>query len=591
MNSRSMDKSMAEPVSRSLRRRRRVVLLGDVGVVDGRYHLGDEAMLGAAVRQLRERGDVEITVLSRNPQETASRYGVTSVQGFGEVFLADAGDDSHWLALEDLLGVARDPLAESARHTSTRGGVESSVMPGIAAIRAADAVIVAGGGNLNSAWPNLLFERLAAAELASEFGIDLVLSGQSIGPRVDHRHQGPLARIVQVARLIGVREQGSIETLERLGLSSEKIVHTPDDALALLADSRDPTTSPAAVNPYVTATFARHSGMATPARHLADAVAAVRVLAEITELPVLLVAHEGRIGSSPASGDARFHEEIAGSLADIDVRVLPQADSEATTAVTGNAELVVSMRYHQIVDALGQSRACVGISVDDYGHNKVGGALCDAGLDAYAVTSNTVSSGSFAMVVADAWLHRVEISKYLDGFRDARQRRLSSWWDLVCDGVSSMDAPGGVNWVARVFPLSTRLAVATAARERGWFLAACEQFDRLRTEADMSPRATRPDAVGAVFDYRLAEMHADNELLRERNENLEAALAASRELLIRLGNPLFAKTLVSRRRAPAGFADESQLAALLRTRTLTWSRGARRIYRGIRTGFRDWDVL
>lgn len=95
----------------------------------------------------------------------------------------------------------------------------------------------------------------------------------------------------------------------------------------------------------------------------------------------------------------------------------------------------------------------------------------------------------------------------------------------------------------------------------------------------------------AVLDSRLAEVCAENELLRERNENLEAALAASRELLIRLGNPLFAKTLVSRRRSPAGFTDESQLAALLRTRTLTWSRGARRIYRGIRTGFTDWDVL
>lgn len=575
----------------ALRRRRRVVLIGDVGVVDGRYHLGDEAMLGAAVQQLRERGDVEITVLSRNPADTAARYGVESVPGFGGTFPAGAGDDAHWLELEHLLSLARDSDDQGAHPSSSRAALDSSAAPAIAAIRSADAIIISGGGNLNSQWPNLMFERLAVSELASEFGIDLVLSSQSIGPRVDHPHQGPLARILSIARVVGVRERGSLATLSRLGLSSGNIIHTPDDASALFFDAETGPTSLFPSGDFVAATFARHSGIATPEAHIAGARTVIEELASTTGLPVLLIAHEGSLGSGPESGDVRFHQEIAIGLPHIDVSVLPLADAGATKGITGRAKLVVSMRYHQIVDALGLHVPCLGISVDSYCENKLGGALRDAGLGAFSVTTTGVSSGSFGAVLAEAWLRRSEISEHLAGLTDARQQRLSRWWDLVCNGQGVAVADGFEEWAVAEFPTDQAAGAANVRRERLWFLAASEQFDRLRAEIDAGQRALRHDEREAVFDYRLAEVHAENELLRERNENLEAALAASRELLTRLGDPLFAKTLAPGIGAGGEAADESQFKALLGTRTLRWTRAPRKLYRGFRTGFTDWDVL
>jgi polysaccharide pyruvyl transferase WcaK-like protein len=580
------------PPTRALRRRRRVVLVGDVGVEDGRYHLGDEAMLGAAIQQLRARGDVEITVLSKNPRDTAIRYGVVSVPGFGRVFPATSGDDAHWLELEHLLAIAKEPGEMSGLASSARASVETMAGPGLDAIRSADSIIITGGGNLNSEWPSLLFERLAVAELASLFGIDLVLSSQSIGPRVDHPHQGPLARIIQVARVVGLRESGSVATLERLRLISEKIVHTPDDAFALTPGSESSDGWTPRVDRYVAATFARHPGIVTPETHLADARAAVQSLARVTQLPVLLIGHEGILGSMPASGDTLFHEEIASGLVGLDVTVMPQSDAEATMRVTGRAEFVVSTRYHQIIDAIGQAVPAIGISIDGYCENKLGGALRDAGLGSLSLTMNTVSSGSFDAVLSDTWLNRTGIAQHLAGLVDARQQRLSRWWDLLCDGSGVGDAPMTADWEAAEFSGENGFAGTSAVmQERTWFLAASDQFDRLRTDIDAGQRALRYGEREAVFDYRLAEVHAENELLQERNENLEAALAASSGLLTRLGDPLFAPALARRKPTRSTRTDESQLDALLRTRTLRWTRGPRRLYRGIRTGFTDWDVL
>ena len=61
----------------------RVVVIGDVGVVDGMLHAGDEAMFDALVEALLARGAGSIVGVSNAPAETADRYGIEAVGGIG----------------------------------------------------------------------------------------------------------------------------------------------------------------------------------------------------------------------------------------------------------------------------------------------------------------------------------------------------------------------------------------------------------------------------------------------------------------------------------------------------------------------------
>ena len=59
-----------------------VLIIGDVGVLDGMFHIGDEAMFEAAVGELAQRGLSPVGV-SSNPDETAARYGIPAVPRLG----------------------------------------------------------------------------------------------------------------------------------------------------------------------------------------------------------------------------------------------------------------------------------------------------------------------------------------------------------------------------------------------------------------------------------------------------------------------------------------------------------------------------
>src|SRR6188508_130872 len=97
------------------------VAIGDIGVVDGMLHVGDEAMFEALVLELRARGVDRITAISSNVDDTRARYGVEAVEGFG--FTGDREANERLLA----------------------GGVSGAIRE---AVEQADAVVVAGRGNM-----------------------------------------------------------------------------------------------------------------------------------------------------------------------------------------------------------------------------------------------------------------------------------------------------------------------------------------------------------------------------------------------------------------------------------------------------------
>lgn len=77
------------------------------------------------------------------------------------------------------------------------------------AVRAADAVLVSGGGNLSDSWPELAEQRAIVLEEAASLGRPAVVAGQSLGPNLS----GPLAERVgaalRTAVMVGVRDRAS----------------------------------------------------------------------------------------------------------------------------------------------------------------------------------------------------------------------------------------------------------------------------------------------------------------------------------------------------------------------------------------------
>ena len=141
--------------------------IGDVGVVDGMMHIGDEAMFDALVEALScgapTRSSGSRAPRRRPPSATASGPWVASgspaarrVQArFAVVLRCSSGervlpaDDPAWAVIEAVAG--------------------------------ADAVVIAGGGNLASTWPLHVFERAALAAIA-ERRTAARRDGQTLGP-------------------------------------------------------------------------------------------------------------------------------------------------------------------------------------------------------------------------------------------------------------------------------------------------------------------------------------------------------------------------------------------------------------------------
>ncbi|MET0734616.1 MAG: hypothetical protein ABWY55_03095, partial [Microbacterium sp.] len=91
----------------------RLVMIGDVGVVDDMVHIGDEAMFEAAYDELSARG-AEITAISSAPAETAARYGVAAIDRIRFDGLDRAASEARLSAVADGgSSLARDDTAHA----------------------------------------------------------------------------------------------------------------------------------------------------------------------------------------------------------------------------------------------------------------------------------------------------------------------------------------------------------------------------------------------------------------------------------------------------------------------------------------------
>ncbi|GAA3400770.1 polysaccharide pyruvyl transferase family protein [Pseudarthrobacter polychromogenes] len=406
----------------SLGKDQRVAVFGDVGQPE--YHVGDEAMTHAAIAALRKRGYENFVVLTHDAGQTSGLYGLP----------AAPRPEVPWNPFE------RHQLLQEVKHFLDGGPATDRAADVVRlfqdAFSGCSTLLLAGGGNLTSQYGGLLFERLAAIRVAHSMGLKVAVSGQTVGPVLTGPDRAEAAEALRLCNVVGSRERHTHDLLTSMDVESVLVL---DDA-AFLAQGVGLDASALPPSGYIAATFAPGSG-AMPRNDYHRHMARLLDLAyEQLQLPILLLPHVSTFGAQ--DGDQECHAAIARLSTAPDVRVLDQRSAEETAALTANAELVISSRYHPVIFGLSAGVPVLPVAVDYYGEVRIGGALESWGLRRLLRSLRHLGDGDDAKWVTSVIGQRTEIRDHLQQQGKTLNAFHEGWWDAVAAVLDAGSTPG-----------------------------------------------------------------------------------------------------------------------------------------------------
>lgn len=423
----------------------RVLVIGDIG--QHTYHVGDEAMTIASAQALSE-GGAAVTLMTRDVGHSA-RYIGAAVNH--EAAQHEAGAPYEYLPFflfpwapaerELTLAAFECVLTELHADRERPSVTELVALPQVQAlpevlhpleqtvermvefadsIAAMDAIVVSGGGNLNSRYGWLLYERAAAVRAAEHAGVPVYVTGQSLGPVLNPEDAQILERMLRPARSVTVREHSSLAWCRERGIDARLSV---DDATDYLA--------------------------ASPARtlHYAEGVSAGQALDELSERYVCVTVNEcteqqaqqiarlldnmwrehgyapvflSHFGDpqNPESGDIQVHQRIAEQLSpSTPATLLPILHADQSITVHRAAAFTLTSRYHPAVFSAAAGIPVLALVPDAFTQMRVGGALNLYGLGEFTLPLGMLAGGVPELMVAAALRHAAVAS-------DARRAEL-----------------------------------------------------------------------------------------------------------------------------------------------------------------------
>ncbi|MCI0141202.1 polysaccharide pyruvyl transferase family protein [Arthrobacter bambusae] len=497
----------------------KILVQGDLGQVA--YHVGDEAMAIAAADELRARLHAGIVLLTRDPGQTRELYGTDAIGTL--VFPWPPAERTKHLEL----------VRRAARGDRTALPPEDSVWQVIDEVKSADGVLIAGGGNMNSLYGWLLYERVALGLIAKELGKPLVVSGQTFGPTLLPQDQHVLHELLDYAALVGAREPSSYALGFQMGLDSGKLTRVLDDASFLVppgtpgmpagsARLHDPAGEESGLpsGPFIAATFGPESWR-DGTRSLAKLGEALDRAVELTGLPVYLIPHVGPLGHDGQGGDHESHETVVAHSRSGRIHVCPVLPAPAAAALTVAADLVLTNRYHPVVFGLAAGVPVVALANDAYSDVRLHGAMGNWGVQDWALPLNSLDIGGFDHAIAEAWARRAEIREHLESLRPGIRAVHENWWDAVASIFSATDAEAAKG-LGDVVTLGSDSEWATQARgQRGQFRALSGGIASLWTEWD------------DVRSQRDLLLHERNEAMEEKERIVRSRSFRTASLLRR----------------------------------------------------------
>lgn len=408
----------------------RVLVIGDIG--QHTYHVGDEAMTIASAAALSE-GGAAVTLMTRDVDHSA-RYIGAAVNH--EAAQHEAGTPYGylpfllfpWAPAERELTLAAfecvlTELHADREHPST---AELSVLPQVQAlpevlhplaqtvermvefadaIATMDAVVVSGGGNLNSRYGWLLYERAAAVRAAEHAGVPVYVTGQSLGPVLNPEDAQVLERMLRTARSVTMREHSSLAWCRERGIDARLSV---DDATDYLPTSPARTLHYAEGIPagqalnelpehYVCVTVNECTDQqAQQIAHLLDGM-----WREHDYAPVFL-SHFGD-PQDPANGDIQAHQRIAERLsASTPATLLPILHADQSITVHRAAAFTLTSRYHPAVFSAAAGIPVLALVPDAFTQMRVGGALRQYGLGEFTLPLGMLAGGVPELMITAA---------------------------------------------------------------------------------------------------------------------------------------------------------------------------------------------
>lgn len=411
----------------------RVLVIGDIG--QHTYHVGDEAMTIASAQALSE-GGAAVTLMTRDVDHSA-RYIGAAVNH--EAAQHEAGAPYEYLpfllfpwapAERELTLAALECILTELHADRERPSVtELVVLPQVQAlpevlhplaqtvermvefadsIAAMDAVVVSGGGNLNSRYGWLLYERAAAVSAAEHAGVPVYVTGQSLGPVLNPEDAQILERMLRTARSVTVREHSSLAWCRKRGIDARLSV---DDATDYLVDS------PARTLRYAEGISAGQMLNKLPEHYVCVTVneCTEQQAQQIARLldgmwrehgyaPVFL-SHYGD-PQDPTSGDIQAHQRIAEQLSpSTPATLLPILHADQSITVHRAAAFTLTSRYHPAVFSAAAGISVLALVPDAFTQMRVGGALNLYGLGEFTLPLGMLAGGVPELMVAAALRH------------------------------------------------------------------------------------------------------------------------------------------------------------------------------------------
>lgn len=383
----------------------RVLVLADLG--QHNYHVGDEAMGIATATELTRRG-FDVFIASRDVEHSQSYIG--GVAGYIQTLVFPGSPAER----EIFLGEVRSHLAG--------GSARKEIAEFVRAVADMDGIVIAGGGNMNSTYGWLLYERAAYALVAKAYEIPLVISGQSLGPVLTEADAHVLGEMLSAAQLVGMREATSHRWALDRGVTAH---HTVDDATFYAHQRRSLPSRPVVDLPeyYICATF----DALTPTQ----AKAVGQLLDDLHReygLRTVFLPHKGTPGELDA--DYTVHEQIISHMFSSPV-VLPIVHADDAVQVHRGAFINFASRYHPGVFSLASGVPFVALLPNAFTDMRVRGMMSHYGMENYAIPLALLNSAAPAEALHEVIQLRNELSETL--LQRAKELRdfSRSWWDAA----------------------------------------------------------------------------------------------------------------------------------------------------------------
>jgi polysaccharide pyruvyl transferase WcaK-like protein len=267
------------------------------------------------------------------------------------------------------------------------------------AMKAADIVIMGGGGYFNDAWEEALPARLLEIEFANATGTPLMLYGQTVGPFSEKNSRTILREAFKDVAYIAYRDAQSRRTLELAGVPEKCMGLTADEAnlISPIATKEDHDrysfNSESRLVGVMVQNFRRHESPSgqSPQGHITedkvyydqicDGLAGISAIDSVSFLLI-----------PSTSWDEKSCEHVMTELQNRgipNVRILQDPDTDTFVRACQSVDVMISTNMHPIILAATANRPSIALSyhykLDDY-MESIGMAENVARIDAFTGT-------------------------------------------------------------------------------------------------------------------------------------------------------------------------------------------------------------